>query len=86
MDDWPGDPDVADIERGRGPWRPWHFVSQYAVSEARVRPDLLPELKAARNVKRLVEQQIAAVLISTAAIYRMMGKSETTEPEGDSHV
>lgn len=69
-----------DVERGRVPWRPWHFIGQYSVADNPCRPGCTPAGLETHDpsTKRFIARQVRAVVEATKAINRMMGKHELT--------
>ena len=69
-------PEQIDIYRGNGEWKPWHYIGTFTVAPGKVRPRHLSKLKARTETKQFVVHQVTAVLVSTRAINRMMGKPD----------
>ena len=73
MDD---DEGVPALDSGR-PYQLWHYVGTYVVSPGQITPNTVAVVGVSdENAKRMVSQQLVAVVEASKAINRMMGRPE----------
>lgn len=70
------DDDVKGLDAGQ-PCQLWHFVGVYVVSPTQVTPNTIAVVGIRDHAaKRMVAQQLVAVIEASKAINRMMGRPE----------
>lgn len=74
--------EMQDVINGTGPWRPWQYIGAFEVSPHKVRPNMLSGVKVPDAKKRMIRQQVTAVVVASMAINKMMGKSPDAGFEG----